>query len=153
MYIFKQPQIGGEVRWHQDATYFLTNPITVTTLWFALEPADRENGCLWVERGGHRSPLREAFRVDANGTRLERLDSTPWPDFDRAEPVEVETGTLVVMHGLLPHYSAPNRSLRSRHAYTLHFVDRNATYAATNWLQRTSAFPARGFSLAAPAAR
>src|SRR5471032_90098 len=31
MYIFKQPGIGGEVRWHQDATYFDTNPISVTT--------------------------------------------------------------------------------------------------------------------------
>jgi phytanoyl-CoA hydroxylase len=26
MYIFKQPKIGGVIRWHQDATYFLTKP-------------------------------------------------------------------------------------------------------------------------------
>ena len=31
MYIFKQPGIGGEVRWHQDATFFDTTPITVTS--------------------------------------------------------------------------------------------------------------------------
>ena len=30
MYIFKQPGIGGEVRWHQDATYLHTRPSTVT---------------------------------------------------------------------------------------------------------------------------
>jgi hypothetical protein len=30
MYIFKQPNIGGEVRWHQDATYFVTEPVSVT---------------------------------------------------------------------------------------------------------------------------
>ncbi len=30
MYIFKQPSIGGEVRWHQDATFFDTVPSTVT---------------------------------------------------------------------------------------------------------------------------
>src|SRR5688572_9132833 len=34
MYIFKQPGIGGEVGWHQDATFFETDPISVTTLWF-----------------------------------------------------------------------------------------------------------------------
>src|SRR5690606_34277846 len=34
MYIFKQPGIGGEVRWHQDATFFDSDPITVTTFWF-----------------------------------------------------------------------------------------------------------------------
>ena len=48
---------------------------------------------------------------------------------------EVDAGTLVVFHGLLPHYSAPNRSPSSRHAYTLHVVDGRATYAKTNWLQ------------------
>jgi phytanoyl-CoA hydroxylase len=145
MYIFKQPHIGGEVRWHQDATYFHTDPLTVTTLWFALERADRSNGCLWVQRGGHRSPLRERFVVDAAGSRLERVDETRWPADDDAEPVEVDAGTLVVFHGLLPHYSAPNRSATSRQAYTLHFVDAGATYAATNWLQRSASFPARGF--------
>ena len=145
MYIFKQPRIGGEVRWHQDATYFATDPLSVTTLWFALEHADRSNGCLWVQRGGHRSPLRERFVVDAAGSRLEQIDSTPWPSSHIAEPVEVEAGTLVVLHGKLPHYSAPNRSTSSRHAYTMHFVDARAHYAPTNWLQRSAAFPARGF--------
>jgi phytanoyl-CoA hydroxylase len=43
MYIFKQPGIGGEVRWHQDATFFDTTPQTVTTFWFALEDADLHN--------------------------------------------------------------------------------------------------------------
>jgi phytanoyl-CoA hydroxylase len=146
MYIFKQPHIGGEVRWHQDATYFATEPITVTTLWFALERADRTNGCLWVQRGGHRRPLRERFAVENGAGRLDQLDDTPWPSDDRAEPVEVEAGTLVVLHGTLPHYSAPNRSDASRHAYTLHFVDGRARYAPTNWLQRGDAFPARGFT-------
>jgi phytanoyl-CoA hydroxylase len=145
MYIFKQPRIGGEVRWHQDATYFATDPMTVTTLWFALERADRTNGCLWVERGGHRTPLRERFTVDEHGGNLEQVDATPWPDESRAEAVEVDPGTLVVLHGRLPHYSAPNRSATSRHAYTLHFVDATAHYAETNWLQRRAEFPARGF--------
>lgn len=144
MYIFKQPRIGGEVRWHQDATYFETEPVTVTTLWFALEPADLTNGCLWVQRGGHRTPLRERFVVENGAGRLEVLDATPWPSLDDAEPVEVDAGTLVVLHGLLPHYSAPNRSEASRHAYTLHFVDARARYSPRNWLQRDASFPARG---------
>jgi phytanoyl-CoA hydroxylase len=145
MYIFKQPRIGGEVRWHQDATYFETEPITVTTLWFALERADRANGCLWVQRGGHRTPLRERFVVEGGIGRLEPIDATPWPDEAGAEPLEVDAGTLVVFHGLLPHYSAPNRSEVSRHAYTLHVVDARARYSPRNWLQRGAAFPPRGF--------
>ena len=69
---------------------------------------------------------------------------TPWPTTAQAVPVEVEAGTLVCFHGLLPHYSAPNRSPRSRVAYTLHVTDGTAAYAASNWLQRT-ARPVRGF--------
>lgn len=145
MYIFKQPGIGGEVRWHQDATFFDTTPQTVTTFWFALEDADRHNGCLWVEPGGHNGPLRERFVVQGAGAVIETLDATPWPDARTAVPLEVAAGTLVVFHGLLPHYSAPNRSPRSRHAYTLHATDAQVRYSPRNWLQRTAALPPRGF--------
>ncbi len=148
MYIFKQPGIGGEVRWHQDATFFDTLPMTVTTFWFALEDATRANGCLWVQPGGHMGPLRERFvKVDGSKTAcaMEALDGTPWPDEHSAVPLEASAGTLVVFHGLLPHYSAPNRSAISRHAYTLHATHAAATYSPRNWLQRTAALPVRGF--------
>ena len=142
--IFKQPAIGGEVRWHQDATFFVTTPISVTTLWFALEDAAVDNGCLWVEPGGHRGPLRERFVREGQRLQLETLDRTPWPDQRTAVPLPCEAGTLVVFHGLLPHYSAPNRSTRSRLAYTLHVTDGRTDYAATNWLQRPAGFGVRG---------
>ena len=59
--------------------------------------------------------------------------------------MEVSAGTLVVFHGLLPHYSAPNRSPVSRHAYTLHATDAASVYSSKNWLQRTADLPVRGF--------
>jgi phytanoyl-CoA hydroxylase len=146
MYIFKQPGIGGEVRWHQDATFFETTPISVTTFWFALEDATIENGCLWVEPGGHRGPMRERFVRNGDDIRMEKLDDTPWPDDSVAVPLEAMAGSLVCFHGLLPHYSAPNRSAVSRHAYTLHATDGRSAYSAQNWIQRDAAFPARGFA-------
>jgi phytanoyl-CoA hydroxylase len=148
MYIFKQPEIGGEVRWHQDASFFDTDPASVTAFWFALEDADRSNGCLWVQPGGHRSPLRQRFIASNGSARLHEIDSTPWPTLDQAVPVEVRSGALVVFDGMLPHYSAPNRSQHSRHAYTLHAVDATAHYSSANWLQRRTLTP-HGF-LAGP---
>lgn len=145
MYIFKQPGIGGEVGWHQDAIFFDTTPITVTTFWFALEDATLNNGCLWTEPGGHRGPLRERFVRQGAGAGMEKLDSTPWPDGSRAVPLECAAGTLVVFHGLLPHYSAANRSAQSRHAYTLHVTDASSAYSPRNWLQRGAELPVRGF--------
>jgi phytanoyl-CoA hydroxylase len=145
MYIFKQPGIGGEVRWHQDATFFDSTPISVTTFWFALEDATVENGCLWVEPAGHRTPLRERFLRDGDKITMEQLDATPWPDDSTAVPLEAKAGDLVCFHGLLPHYSAPNRSAVSRHAFTLHVTDGKTDYSKRNWIQRDASLPVRGF--------
>lgn len=145
MVIFKQPGIGGEVRWHQDASFFVTEPMSVTTFWFALEDATLANGCLWAQPGGHHTPLRERFVRDGDRLRMDKLDATPWPDESTAVPLEVAAGSLVVFGGLLPHYSAPNRSPQSRLAYTLHVTDGTCEYAASNWLRRGPELPVRGF--------
>lgn len=144
MYIFKQPRIGGEVNWHQDATFFYTEPLSVVTYWFAIEDATLENGCLWVEPAGHNGPLRERFNRDGDVTSMETLDGTPWPSIEDGTPLEVPAGTLVCFHGRLPHYSAPNHSSKSRQAFTLHVTDGDTDYAESNWLQ-TKALPLRGF--------
>jgi phytanoyl-CoA hydroxylase len=143
MYLFKQPHIGAEVGWHQDATYLYTDPISVTGLWIALDDADRDNGCLMVLPGGHLGSLRQRFHRAGDRMVTDTLDRTPWP---ATPPVALEAprGTLVVLHGLLPHASAPNRSTRPRHAYALHLIDGRADYAADNWLQRPD-LPLRGF--------
>jgi phytanoyl-CoA hydroxylase len=148
MYIFKQPNIGGEVTCHQDATFLYTEPMTVTGFWFALEDATRENGCLWAIPGGHKLGLKKKFsRTNAGaeaggGTKFDVMDDSPWPD-ERLVPLEVKAGTLVLLHGLLPHMSYANRSSKSRHAYAVHVVDGTAKYPAENWLRRE--MPARGF--------
>lgn len=148
MLIFKQPRIGGEVVWHQDASFLITEPASVIGLWFALEDATLDNGCLWVAPGSHRGPmgvLRERYVRRGDGFVTERLDATPWPAGDATRPLEVPAGTLVVFDGHLPHASAPNRSAASRMAYTLHVVDGRAAWSALNWLQRRADDPARGF--------
>jgi phytanoyl-CoA hydroxylase len=61
MYIFKQPNIGGEVTCHQDGTFLFTEPLRVLGLWFALEDATIENGCLWAIPGGHKAGLKSRF--------------------------------------------------------------------------------------------
>lgn len=144
MYIFKQPGVGGEVGWHQDATFLHTTPVTVTGFWIALDDADRDNGCLLALPGAHRGPLRRRFRRSGEAMVTDDLDATPWP---AVEPValEVRRGSLVVLHGLLPHASSANRSARPRHAYALHLIDRRASYDPDNWLQRPD-LPLRGFA-------
>jgi phytanoyl-CoA hydroxylase len=145
MYIFKQSRIGGEVICHQDATFLFTEPLRMIGLWFALEDATVENGCLWAMPGGHKLGLKSRFlRAEGGGTRFEVFDNTRWPEED-LQPLEVRKGTVIVLHGLLPHLSRENTSARSRHAYTLHIIDASAKYPARNWLQRSVEMPLRGF--------
>jgi phytanoyl-CoA hydroxylase len=143
--IFKQPRIGGEVGWHQDASFFVTTPHTVTTFWFALEDASLDNGCLWVQPGGHTGPLREQYVCEQGSLRMQQLDATPWPTMNAAKALPVRAGALVCFHGLLPHSSAANRSAASRLAYTLHATDASASYSPLNWLQRSATMPVKGF--------
>jgi phytanoyl-CoA hydroxylase len=138
MYIFKQPHIGGEVRWHQDGSYLISKPATVTGIWVAIEDANRDNGCLWVQPGGHLSPLREIYQVDwikREGT-LSDLDNTPWPKENEALPVEVSAGSVVIFHDHMPHYSSQNLSKFSRHAFTMHVAEKTSNWSPKNWLQR-----------------
>jgi phytanoyl-CoA hydroxylase len=145
MYLCKQPRIGGEVGCHQDSTFLYTDPMTVTGWWFALEDATVTNGCLWAQPGGHRSNLRKVFkRQDAGGVQFEMLDSDPLPAPSELVPLEVTAGSLVMLHGQLPHWSDVNTSERSRHAYSIHSVSTAADYPAWNWIQRPT-IPLRGF--------
>lgn len=143
MYIFKQPNIGGEVTCHQDSTFLYTEPIDIVGLWFALEDANVENGCLWAIPGGHLCGLKSRWlRAPENKMKFEIFDETPWPE-DQLVPLEVSKGSLILLHGLLPHRSFENRSTRSRQAYTLHLMKQTAQYPADNWLQRNA--PPTGF--------
>lgn len=144
MVIWKPPAIGGAVVPHQDAAFLVTDPPSVTGFWLALEDADAGNGCLIAQPGGHKGPLRQRFLDRDGGLSLETLDATPYPA-DGFVPLPARKGTLVVLHGLLPHGSAANTSPRSRMAYTLHMVDGAAAWHPGNWIRRRPDDPFRGF--------
>lgn len=147
MVICKQPYIGGEVNTHQDSTFLYTAPETCTGFWLALEEATVENGCMWAAPGGHHSDLRQRFVREGEGRdmqmTMQTLSDAPLPEC--TTPLPAKPGTLVLLHGRLPHLSAPNRSAQSRYAYAVHYIDGTADYAAENWLQRPHDMPLQGF--------
>lgn len=134
MYLFKQPFIGDEVGCHQDETFITPTSGFLVGLWFALEDATIENGCLWTIPKAHQSALkRKMIRTMAGELRIEEYDTTPWPQQDMV-PLEVKKGSVIALHGLLPHMSQANRSNKSRHAYTLHVISKTQQLAVGNWL-------------------
>jgi phytanoyl-CoA hydroxylase len=59
MYIFKQPRIGGEVGWHQDASFLCTEPPSVLGLWFCARGCHARE---WL-------PVRRAWRPQRAATQ------------------------------------------------------------------------------------
>lgn len=137
MYIFKQPGIGGEVNCHQDSTFLYTTPMSVIGLWFALEDATLENGCLWGVPKGHRHGLLKRFErnsPDSIETKMVILKEHAWHQ-NELVAMPVPKGSLVILNGEFPHLSYANRSEHSRHAYSIHAVDNTCDYPRLNWLQ------------------
>lgn len=52
-------------------------------------------------------------------------------------------GTCILIHGNVVHKSEPNRSQKSRHAYTFHVIEteNNVKYSEDNWLQAPEGKP------------
>src|SRR5574341_1487741 len=114
MYIFKQPGIGGEVVCHTDSTYLYTEPMSCIGLWFALEDATLENGCVWALAGRQREPLRSRFLRKADGSLgYEVYDPTPIPAAG-ALPLEARRGTLILLHGQRSEERRVGKECRSR---------------------------------------
>ena len=150
MYIFKQPRIGGDVCAHQDGSYLFTIPQSVIGFWWALDKCTVNNGCLWAVPGSHRTGvLRQYRRVSENSVATTKTEYYPPEkenfDLSGAVPIEIEAGTLVILHHAVVHYSEKNTSDHARHAYSIHVVEgkEGVVYAADNWLQRPASMPFR----------
>lgn len=154
MVICKQPEIGGAVPSHQDSTFLYTDPPSAVGFWYALEDANRDNGCLSFAPGSHlRSPIRRRFVRNTAGTGTEfvenegekfpaGLQGTNEDEGDEGEYVmgEVKAGTLVLIHGNLLHKSEKNTSEKGRIIYTFHVIEgEGAVYDERNWLQPPTA--------------
>ena len=97
-YIYKQPQIGGRVHAHTDATFIMTKPASCLGAWVALEDANQSNGCLLAIPGSHKWPLQNYFirTSKQEGTALIPSDNEKvvW-DEEQFIPLEVKKGTLI----------------------------------------------------------
>lgn len=140
MVIFKNPKLGGAYTPHQDASFINTEPVHVVGVWLALDDATIENGCLEFIPGSHKWPLARRFvRTENTQDGEDLLEWTaPVRDYDDNQfvKVPVKQGSLVLIHGLVVHRSAENRSNKSRWAYTFHAYDKGKSqYSDKNWLQ------------------
>jgi ectoine hydroxylase-related dioxygenase (phytanoyl-CoA dioxygenase family) len=140
MYIFKQPGIGAEVVCHQDSTYIFGENSDALGFWFALEDATLENGCLEVIPSPISTPLKKRMLRKGDKIFFEEYDDVSWSE-EQSMALPVSKGTLIILHGRLPHKSKANSSEKSRHAYAVHMVDVSLPFPEGNWLQWPQGIP------------
>ena len=106
---------------HQDNYYFCLRPPSALTVWLALDPVDRENGCLRYVVGSHRRGIRPHAVSNVLGFSQAIVDYGP---DDRAREVEIHLapGDAVAHHCELIHLADANRSpVRQRRAFAMVF--------------------------------
>jgi hypothetical protein len=113
----KRKKDGGPIILHQDFPYWepvSTVAARVATAMIFLDDAMRDNGCLEVARGSHRSGVYEQ-RKDSDGFGSLEMDPAKF-DHARLEPLEVKAGAVVFFGAFLVHRSLPNKSSSDRRA-------------------------------------
>jgi len=112
----KQPKVGGAWEWHQDYGYWYQNGCLfpdMLSLYIAVDPATRENGCLQVLRGSHRmGRIEHGLFGEQTGADPERVEVAK----KRMELVycELGAGSAVYFHSNTLHKSEANKSDKPR---------------------------------------
>ena len=118
---------GSVVPPHQDMPYWSFRPYKMLTAWIALEDATTENGCLQVIPGSHKLGLLEHKPSNIPGNSKMIADESIC-DWQTEVPIELVKGSVGFHHCLTVHRSDPNRSNRSRRAYTVVFMTGEAEW-------------------------
>ena len=110
--VFLKPaRHGGETPWHQDIGLWPNKLEETLSIWAAIDPATRENGCMQFVPGSHRGGVIEhPLYPDGLHKELPR----ELVQGVNAVHVELKPGDAVVWHAKAWHYSPPNRSDQDR---------------------------------------
>lgn len=125
MYILKNARVGAAVNAHRDAAFVQAGDGKAGSclgFWWALEDATEENGCLWAVPGSHRDGAAIRRMVCRDGRNVFVGEDEIVYDDEQFVALPMKAGDVVLLHGGLVHRSLPNRSEKSRHAYSIHVV-------------------------------
>lgn len=152
MLFFKGPGALGQ-GYHQDSFYIPTFPDSLIGAWIAIDPADTENGCMWMSPGSQNEPIfppenghgygdfklggiEKVAHVGGQCNDDADLKNTLRPIAERYQSVEVacvmEPGDVAFFGGHIFHRSLMNRTEdRMRRAFVNHYCNARSF---TPWL-------------------
>jgi ectoine hydroxylase-related dioxygenase (phytanoyl-CoA dioxygenase family) len=119
----KPPGEGYETPWHQDGHYWPIRPLATCTVWVALEPSRRDNGCLRVIPRSHAArQLHEHLHEDRDDLTLnQRLAAGAFDEADAVD-IELEPGQMSLHDVYMIHGARANTSPRRRTGVALRYM-------------------------------
>jgi phytanoyl-CoA hydroxylase len=99
---------------HQDGYYWNRTPDIAGGIWIALDPVDRQNGCLWYARGSHKLGIKPHGASGVLGFSQGLLGFDP-KDYD-AVPIVLQPGEAVAHSSATIHWTETNQANRHRRA-------------------------------------
>lgn len=123
-HVFCKPaQEGYETPWHQDGHYWPIRPLANVTVWVALEPSTRENGCLRVIPGSHAGKqLHPHLHEDRTDLTLNQRMADGAFDENEAVDIELEPGQMSMHDIYMIHGAQANRSGIRRTGVALRYM-------------------------------
>lgn len=116
MLINKAPQTHQPTPWHQDAAYWIDMPDKrALSIWFAIDEATLDSGCMWYTPRSHKKPLRKHHQPVGKGAL--QCEGTE----EESVAVPLQPGSCAIHHGHTLHYSRGNATLGHRRAFILNF--------------------------------
>jgi ectoine hydroxylase-related dioxygenase (phytanoyl-CoA dioxygenase family) len=126
-FICKPKGNGRRVPWHEDSAYWKTQmePMEVVTVWLALDPSRKENGCMMVIPKTHRTGQKGFSDYDgvdvAKNVFSSEITQSQRDDSKRVD-ILLEPNECSLHDGRIQHGSEPNTSTLRRCGWTLRFT-------------------------------
>ena len=125
-FICKPKGNGKRVPWHEDSAYWKgrISPMEVCTVWLAIDPSTRTNGCMMVIPRTHRegqSGFSDYEAVPTEHSVFATEIVAPHRDDSRRVYVELQANQCSLHDSRIQHGSEPNTSSMRRCGWTLRF--------------------------------
>ena len=123
-HVFCKPAGDGfETPWHQDGHYWPIRPLATCTVWVALEPSTRSNGCLRVIPGSHRAQqLHPHLHEDRTDLTLNQRLAAGAFDEASAVDIELQPGQMSLHDVYMVHGADANTSAQRRTGVALRYM-------------------------------
>ncbi len=151
-FICKPEGNGRRVPWHEDSAYWKgrIDPMEVCTLWLAIDPSTRENGCMKVIPRTHMEGQRgysdyDAVNPEANVFPTEIKASQR--DDSKAVYIELAPNECSLHDSRVMHSSEPNTSKQRRCGWTLRYTSTAVRFDQEKFAGTHQVYLARGRDL------